>query len=335
MKRFLTFCFALIVAISVYVCGIYTVSAQDYKTPQPNVCSYAYQDDVNLAYDYEYLGSRKKLIAEPGGYESVTLYFQNTGTIPMFSDDSGCSFRPLTRLGTGNERDRESILFTLYSAESEDTGWISPNRIKLDQEIVRPGERGSFTFTMKAPLDNALYREYFDIVIEGTQWIEKPFAVNFDIGEFFNENREYIKFVGDSRRIDDATLLGEKSIEVDISDQRMFLKIGDITVREFPISTGKWSTPTPYGYTQIYYKQEVRVGAAWPHYIMPKWMNFRHNGYGIHALPSISFDNGYFWTEALNHIGQARSHGCIRLLPNDAEFAYDFTPVGTSVWVHG
>jgi lipoprotein-anchoring transpeptidase ErfK/SrfK len=115
----------------------------------------------------------------------------------------------------------------------------------------------------------------------------------------------------------------------------MYLKVGDIVIREFPISTGTWRTPTPYGNTQIYYKQEVRVGAKWPHYIMPKWMNFRHGGYGIHALPSIQYGNGWFWREALNHIGTRRSHGCIRLLPADAEFAYEWTPVGTAVWVHG
>ena len=67
---------------------------------------------------------------------------------------------------------------------------------------------------------------------------------------------------------------------------------------------------------------------------MPNWMTFRANGYGIHALPSISYDNGRYWHEALNHIGTRRSHGCIRLLPQDAKYAYGFADIGTKVVVH-
>ena len=86
---------------------------------------------------------------------------------------------------------------------------------------------------------------------------------------------------------------------------------------------------------------------------MPKWMAFRP-GYGIHALPSLGsaslrskirsyrdgevptslFTDDVFWKEALSHIGIPVSHGCIRLLPDDAEFAFNFTPVGTRVVVH-
>ncbi len=325
MKRFLMLGFGLVTIISVFTYGSLTVMAQDFKTGQPDICNYEYDEGTNLEYDYEYLGSRKNLTHKKGASEEVTIYFKNTGTIPMFADDSKCNFRPLTRLGTAKERDRESILYN---------GWISPNRIELDQKVVKPGEKGSFTFDIKLPYEKGIYREYFDIVIEGHEWIEKPFGVNFDVGEYMRENREFLDYVGKSRKVTEEDFNGPKSIEVDISEQRMFLKIGDIIVREVPVSSGKWSTPTPYGTTKIYYKQEVRVGAAWPHYIMPKWMNFRHGGYGIHALPSIAWDNGYFWSEALNHIGQPRSHGCIRLLPQDADFAYEFTEVGTPVWVH-
>lgn len=324
MKKLLIPAFILFTLISVLSYGSLNVYAQDFKTGQPEICKYEYEEGTTLEYDYEYLGSRKNLTHKKGEIEEVTIYFKNTGTIPMFSDDSGCNFRPLTRLGTEKQRDRESILYN---------GWISPNRIELDQKIVKPGEKGSFTFEIRVPYEKGIYREYFDIVIEGQKWLEKPFGVNFDVGEYMKENREFLDYVGESRKVTEEDFNGPKSIEVDISDQKMFLKIGEIVVREFPVSTGKWSTPTPYGRTQIYHKQEVRVGAAWPHYIMPKWMNFRHGGYGIHALPSISWDNGYFWSEALSHIGQPRSHGCIRLLPQDADFAYEFTEVGTPVWV--
>ena len=301
--------------------------AQSYITTEPDHCSTQYDNGSDLHYDFEFLGSRKKLEFTPGEQAKVIVYIKNTGNIPMFSDESGCSFRPIARLGTARNRDRGSILF------SNKEGWQSPSRIKLDQKRLDPGEKGSFTFIAQIPEENGIYREYFDVVLEGKKWMNKEFAINFDVGEYVKENRDYLKYVDTSRKITKEDLNGEKSIEVVISEQKMYVKIGDIVIRKFPVSTGTYSRPTPYGHTQIMSKQEVRVAGKWPHYIMPKWMSFRAGGYGIHALPSLSFDNGYYWTEALNHIGTRRSHGCIRLLPWDAEFMYDFAEIGTPVWV--
>lgn len=301
--------------------------AQSYATTQPAHCLTEHDEGINPYYDFEFLGSRKKLNFAQGEKAEIIIYIENTGTLPMFSDESGCSFRPITRLGTARDRDRGSALFAQLD------GWQSPNRIRLDQERLNPGEKGSFTFTAQIPYENGIYREYFDVVLEGKQWMNKEFAINFDVGEYVSENRDYLQYVDSSRRISQEDLNEEKSIEIVIASQKMYLKIGDIVIRKFPISTGTYRTPTPYGHSIISFKQEVRVAAKWPHYIMPKWMSFRTNGYGIHALPSISFDNGYYWTEALNHIGTRRSHGCVRLLPWDAEFAYNFADIGTSVWV--
>ncbi len=136
-----------------------------------------------------------------------------------------------------------------------------------------------------------------------------------------------------SINITDPKFIGNKKIIIDISEQRMYLKLGAMTLKSFPISTGTTRTPTPIGTTSIHFKQEVRVAHSSPHYIMPKFMQFRSGGYGIHALPSLANDRGVFWREALNHIGTRRSHGCVRLLPNDANFTYDFADVGMPVQV--
>lgn len=60
---------------------------------------------------------------------------------------------------------------------------------------------------------------------------------------------------------------------------------------------------------------------------------FRPSGYGLHALPSLGNDGGIFWTEALTHIGIPVSHGCVRILPEDAIWLYDFTEIGDTVTV--
>lgn len=302
------------------------------QTAEPEICNFTAPTNVKLTYDFEFLGTKKKLAFLPGELNQVTIYIKNTGTMPMFSDEAGCTLRPIARLGTAKPTDHQNPLYTTLSGT--DSRWLNGSRIKMDQNRLNPGEKGSFTFWTKAPQETGIYREYFDVVMEGKQWLNKPFVVNFDVGEFISDKRDYLQYVTESKLVKYDDLNGQKSIEVDVSSQKMYLKVGETIIRTFPVSTGKWSTPTPYGHTQIYYKQEVRVSGGWPHYIMPKWMNFRRGGYGIHALPSIRYDNGYYWREALNHIGTPRSHGCIRLLPKDAEFAYEWTEVGTPVWVY-
>jgi len=324
MKKFAKYCMA-IAGLAILFTG--SVNAQSYVTTQPDYCTTQVAAGVKLFYDYEFLGTKKNLSFEKEELAEVTIYIKNTGTIPMFSDESGCTLRPIARIGTTKERDRASAVF------SDKDGWQSPSRIKMDQKILNPGEKGSFTFTAKIPSEEGIYKEYFDLVLEGKQWIKKDFVVNFDVGEYIAENRDYLQYVDKSGLVTKEDLNGEKSIEVVIATQKMYLKVGSIVIREFPVSTGTYKTPTPYGETKILNKQEVRVSGAWPHYIMPKWMGFRAGGYGIHALPSIRYDNGYYWREALSHIGTRRSHGCIRLLPKDAEFAYNFGEVGTKVTV--
>ncbi|MBA4336520.1 hypothetical protein C0416_01970 [bacterium] len=324
MKKFAKYCMA---TAGLFLLFTSSVNAQSYATTQPDYCTAQLAANVKPSYDFEFLGTKKNLSFEKEELAEVTIYIKNTGTIPMFSDESGCTLRPTARLGTARDRDRDSAIFV------NKDGWQSPNRLRMDQKVLNPGEKGSFTFTAKMPSEEGIYKEYFDLVLEGKQWMNKEFAVSFDVGEYIAENRDYLQYVDKSGRITKDDLNGEKSIEIVIATQKMYLKVGSIVIREFPVSTGTYKTPTPYGETKILNKQEVRVSGAWPHYIMPKWMGFRAGGYGIHALPSIRYDNGYYWREALSHIGTRRSHGCIRLLPKDAEFAYGFGEIGTKVTV--
>ena len=61
---------------------------------------------------------------------------------------------------------------------------------------------------------------------------------------------------------------------------------------------------------------------------------FTWRGHGLHALPYLMNDGGVFWKEALSDIGKPVSHGCVRQLPEDAITLYNFTSVGTPIWIH-
>lgn len=266
----------------------------------------------------------------------VIIRYRNMGNQPWFASDSGCLGQSSTFLGTTRQQDRDSAIHA-SAVVFGDTKWVQANRIKMKTNRVDPGELAEFSFIGHAPEQPGIYREYFAPLVEGGAWITNGGEATFDlkVGDP-NEDESILKFTRDldlSINLLDPLFYGEKKIIVSLSKQKMWLNVGDFSIKTYNVSSGKPKTPTPPGTTKIILKQEVRVAGEAPHYIMPKYMMFRAGGYGIHALPSLANDHGVFWREALNHIGSARSHGCIRLLPKDAEFAYKFADVGTTVQV--
>ncbi|MBD3360324.1 L,D-transpeptidase family protein [Candidatus Peregrinibacteria bacterium] len=302
--------------------------------------SYAEQEKCGFelpeekTYNAELIAVRRKLRIEPEEIFRVKVFLKNTGSMPWFSNESLCP-GPKMSLGTDIERDRESVFYSPQLEGIADTNWEGPNRIGMDQLRIDPGEIASFTFWSKAPEKPDFRNEFFTPVLKALTWLEDArFSFEIMIGNV-NESAENLRkrmlYAGSSGSIMDINLNGEKTIIIDISEQQMYLKLDEQVIRIFPISSGKSSTPTPAGTTYISLKQNVRVAHKSPHYIMPKFMMFRAGGYGIHALPSLGGDGGWFWTEARDHIGIPVSHGCVRLLPEDADFAYEFANIGTKV----
>lgn len=120
----------------------------------------------------------------------------------------------------------------------------------------------------------------------------------------------------------------EKTILIDTKKQELYQQLKGITIRTHTVSTGKPSMPTPKGEFTIANK----IPRAWSKAYglwMPFWMGFKNTRVGIHELPE--WPNGY--KEGSNHLGQAVSHGCIRLAPVAAKIVYDWTEVGTKVIV--
>jgi len=304
------------------------------SAPAVSPVSCDYEKPAKPVYQGQFIAVRKKgFMAKKEAFETK-VYVQNTGNTPWFSIDSGCK-GPVANLGTEKKRDRSSVFFT--DSLFWKSNWLTANRIKMETPRVDPQGLATFTFWSQAPDKDGLYREYFDVVIEGVTWLSGGmFSTDIKVGEpdIDPAKRELLKYIEESVNLADINLEGDKNIEVDISEQKMWLKIGDYVIREFPVSTGTNAHPTPVGTTRILEKRPVRVAASSPHYIMPLWMMYHKGGYGIHALPSLANDHGIYWREALAHIGTRRSHGCIRLLPRDAEFAYNFGEVGMKVVVH-
>lgn len=116
---------------------------------------------------------------------------------------------------------------------------------------------------------------------------------------------------------------GEHWLEVNLSQQRLYAYAGNTLVRTFIVSTGTWKTPTVTGKFRIYIKQRYD-NMAGPGYYLPDvpYTMYFYKGYAIH---------GTYWH---NNFGTPMSHGCVNLSIPDAEWVYNFSSIGTLVYVH-
>ena len=268
---------------------------------------------------------------EQGAVFLVDMTFENTGDTRLFSLASECGGTlPMLSVGTQKSQDRDSLFGETETAIS---GWVSGNRIQMSDLYVDPGQSFHVTFQSIAPAKDDLYREFFQPVVEGQAWIGEIFTVDIPVGAVTDQMKDDINFVTDAS-MSAAELTGlERNVVIDLSDQMMYSRFGEKTVWSMQISSGAWDTPTPVGTYEVLTKQELRIGSKSPHYRMPYFQLWDYRGYGIHALPYLANDGGTFWSEALNHIGIPVSHGCIRTLPDDAAKMYEFTDIGTPIYV--
>lgn len=116
---------------------------------------------------------------------------------------------------------------------------------------------------------------------------------------------------------------GERWIDVDLSEQRLYAYEGDVLVNSFIVSTGTWQTPTVTGSYKVWVKLRSAAMSG-PGYYLPDvpYIMYFYGDYGIH---------GTYWH---NNFGTPMSHGCVNLSTPDAEWVYNFSKVGTVVNVH-
>ena len=98
----------------------------------------------------------------PGSSTSLTVKFQNTGTATWQKGVAGKQ----ANLGLNGDT------LTFASLGMND-GWLSANRLATTVEsAVAPGQSGTFTFNVRAPLTPGTYRLPLRPVIDGVTWME-------------------------------------------------------------------------------------------------------------------------------------------------------------------
>lgn len=120
-----------------------------------------------------------------------------------------------------------------------------------------------------------------------------------------------------------------KYIDVSIGKQVMTLFEDGRQVNQFLVSTGQVGMPTPTGEFKVLSKETNHWSGKYKLW-MPYSMNFASGGYYIHELPY--WPNGY--REGESHLGHRVSHGCVRLGIGPAQYVFDWSEIGTPVYIH-
>jgi hypothetical protein len=98
----------------------------------------------------------------PGATSSVTVRFRNTGTQTWQLGVQGAQ----VNLGVAGD-------VTTYADLGLAVNWLSPNRPATTREsAVAPGEVGTFTFAVRAPSSQGLYRIPLRLVADGIAWLD-------------------------------------------------------------------------------------------------------------------------------------------------------------------
>lgn len=116
---------------------------------------------------------------------------------------------------------------------------------------------------------------------------------------------------------------GEKWIDINLSQQRITAYQGQTPVYSAIVSTGLPRTPTVVGTFSVYAKYTATPMSGPGYYLpaVPHTMYF-YRGYAIH---------GAYWH---NNFGTPMSHGCVNLSLPDAEWFYNWSPMGIKVVSH-
>jgi LysM repeat protein len=113
-----------------------------------------------------------------------------------------------------------------------------------------------------------------------------------------------------------------KQIVVDLSEQSVYVYQDGVLLRQFLVSTGLPATPTVQGNFTIQRKY-LSTRMTGPDYDLPgvPYPMYFYQGYALH---------GTYWH---SNFGHPMSHGCVNMRTADAEWLYQFAPVGTAVRV--
>ena len=168
------------------------------------------------------------------------------------------------------------------------------------------------------------------LVLVGMQW--RVWTANAQSSLPFKAQTTKVKGTPGSSNAVPTTLKSSAKLIIDLSDRRVYVYRGEQLVTSYPIAIGQSGWETPLG---SFHVLEMQRDPKWQHPITgevippgaanplgKRWIGFFSEG-RVHV--------GFHGTNQEELIGQAVSHGCIRMRNRDVLAMYDQIAPGTSV----
>ncbi|MBW6441164.1 L,D-transpeptidase [Patescibacteria group bacterium] len=235
----------------------------------------------------------------------------------IFFDEKNITFSPEMEFDFEISQDRKSLIINPQKS------FLPENKYELNIKDIwgisglKLNDRKLTFYTEKVLFESA---EKIGLDIEGKRFSE------FDLSKDKYIVPEVSRTSGEIVIVPKFT--EGKYIDVSIANQVMTLFEDGIKVNEFLVSTGKIGMPTPLGTFSVKRKEINHWSTSYGLW-MPFSMNFG-GAYYIHELPY--WPSGY--REGENHLGMRVSHGCIRLGVGVAKYVFDWSEIGTTLYVH-
>jgi LysM repeat protein len=217
-----------------------------------------------------------------------------------------------------------------YQTLAAANGIANPNHIYAGQRLVIPG-RGTTPGPSPSPSSGQTYTVRRGDTLSA---IAIRFGVSlWSLAQTNSISNPSMIYVGQVLRIPSGgnpapptsspAPTGGKWIDINLSAQRVTAYVGNTAVRSSLASTGLPATPTPTGQYRIYVKY-VSTLMTGPGYYLPNvpYTMYFYRGYGLH---------GTYWHA---NFGRPMSHGCVNLPTSEAQWFFNWAPVGTLVNIH-
>jgi hypothetical protein len=124
-----------------------------------------------------------------------------------------------------------------------------------------------------------------------------------------------------------ATAQAAVTVTIDKSIQQMTVEVDGRPLYQWPISTGKAGHDTPSGKFKAFRMERDHYSKEWDEAPMPFSIFFTQKGHAIHGSLDVK------------RLGSPASHGCVRLLPANAEKLFALVEqegvLNTTVILHG
>ncbi len=168
------------------------------------------------------------------------------------------------------------------------------------------------------------YKVVFD------EWLRYPERLKGD----WYVAADYVKIMhlpAEADYIPNVTPKSTKRIVVDRSEQQLYAYDDDTLFMTATTSTGLNSTPTPRGKFTVYRKTPSRyMQGPLPNLASDQYYDLPGVPWNLYFTEGGAVIHGAYWH---NSFGTPYSHGCVNLVPEDAERLYRWAELGMSVTV--